>query len=127
MNRTVVFVTFAVLVLVALVGSAVLLVVRPDASATFIGQVVQLLGLVTVAAGTFAGLSKVGGQVEQVRSQTNGTLSKLSAERDAALAELARRDGQAAAELIVPEPGTPFGGSLTPADESRPEAPRHRM
>jgi hypothetical protein len=130
MNKTVMFITFAVLVLVAFVGSVVLLVVRPDASATFIGQVVQLLGLVTVAAGTFAGIGKLGGQVEQVRSQTNGTLSKLSTERDAALAELARRDGKAAAELIVPEPGAPFGGGDVDAQRTnygQDAPPRHRM
>lgn len=120
MNKTIVFVTFAVLVGLAIVGSAILLVVRPDASATFVTNVVQLLGMVTLAAGTFAGLGKLTTDVEKVRSQTNGTLSKLSTERDAALAELARRDGQAAAQLIVASP------TVIP-DESDPDAPRHRL
>jgi hypothetical protein len=114
-NKTVMFVTFAALVLVALVASAVLLVVRPDASATFIGQASTLLGLVTVAAGTFAGIGNLSGKIEQVRSQTNGTLSKLSAERDAALAELARRDGVAAATLISDERGGPSHRMDVPA------------
>jgi hypothetical protein len=99
-NKTVMFITFAALVLVALLGSVVLLLVRPDASATFIGQVVQLLGLVTVAAGIFHGLGKAADAVEVVRKQTNGTLSKLIAERDAATAALAAHDPERAATIL---------------------------
>jgi hypothetical protein len=104
-NKNILFITFAVLAGIALLGAAVLAIVRPDASATFIAQASTLLGLVTVAAGTFAGIDKVGKQVEQVKKQTNGTLSLLLAERDEALAKLAKHDAEAAARLLLDKPG----------------------
>jgi hypothetical protein len=76
MNKTVVFITFACLAGIALVGAVVLLIVRPDASATFIQLIVTVLGLVSVAAGTFYGLGKQGEKLDEIKTQTNGTLSK---------------------------------------------------
>lgn len=82
MNKTVIFVTFAILVMLAIIGSVVLLIVRPDASATFISQVVVLLGLVVTAAGTFYGFGKVQEKVDEIGRQTNGTLSRKDEELD---------------------------------------------
>lgn len=80
MNRTVMFITFAALAALGLLGSIVLLIHRPDATATFTSFVVQTLGLVAVAAGTFYGLGKANEKLEVVRAQTNGNLTKLQGE-----------------------------------------------
>lgn len=80
MNKTVVFVTFATLAGLGIIGSAFLLVTRPDASATFSTQLVLILGLVVTAAGTFAALGKQGEKLEKIEKQTNGTLSALTDE-----------------------------------------------
>jgi hypothetical protein len=80
MNKTVMFVTFAVLAGLGIIGSAFLLVYRPDASATFGTQTVLFLGLVTSAAGTFALLDKQGKKIEQIQEQTNGNLSRRDEE-----------------------------------------------
>lgn len=84
MNRTAVFVTFSMLAGVGIVGALVLSIHRPDATATFIGLVVTILGLVATFAGTAYGLGRLGEKVEAVRHQTNGTLSA----RDERIAEL---------------------------------------
>lgn len=74
------FVTFAVLAGLGIIGSAFLLVHRPDASATFNTQTILLLGLVTTAAGTFAALDRQGKKLEQIEKQTNGNLSRRDEE-----------------------------------------------
>lgn len=80
MNKTVVFVTFAALAAIGLIGGAFLIVERPDASATFTNLLVLVLGLVVTAAGTFAAIGKVAEKVEVVQQQTNGTNSALREE-----------------------------------------------
>lgn len=70
LNRTVIAGISVVAILVALTiaGGFWLTLERPDASATFINQCVQLIGLVTASVGIFAALNKI-------QKQTNGTLS----------------------------------------------------
>lgn len=80
MNRTASFITFAVLVALGIVGTLILLVYRPDASATFIAFLIQILGIATVAAGTFYGFGKTNEKLERVEAQTNGSLSRIDAE-----------------------------------------------
>ena len=75
--RLVMFVVFAILAGLAIVGVVVLLLLRPEASATFTAFVITLLALVTTAAGTFYGLKKANEKLEVVRTNTNGTLSNL--------------------------------------------------
>lgn len=87
MNKTAVFITFAALAGLGLVGSLVLLIHRPDATATFTAFVMQTLGLVAVAAGTFYGLGKANEKLEVVQAQTNGNLSR----RDAEIARLTKK------------------------------------
>ncbi|WP_322412067.1 hypothetical protein [Microbacterium invictum] len=82
MNRTVMFVTFSTLAALGIIGTALILLLRPDATATFTALLVQVLGLVTVAAATFYGLGKANEKLEKVERQTNGTLSELRAEND---------------------------------------------
>lgn len=91
LSKTVAFVVIGCLAGIGIVGGVLLHIFRPDASATFIGQVVTLLGLVVTAAGTLYGLGKVTEKIEVVQKQTNGTLSSLReqlAEKDAEIAKL---------------------------------------
>jgi hypothetical protein len=95
-NRTVIFVTFASLAAIGIVGSVVLQLFRPDASATFTNLLVTVLGLSATAAGTFYGLGKANERLETVVKNTNGTLSakdeeiqRLHREKEQLLAALA--------------------------------------
>ena len=78
--------------LAGIIGAVFLHLIRPDASATFATFVLQILGLATVAAGTFYGLGKVNEKVEAVAKQTNGTLSKKDDEIQRLRDELRRVD-----------------------------------
>lgn len=95
MNKTAVFITFAALVALGILGSIYLLVERPDASATFTSLLVQLLGLVTVAAGTFYALGKTNEKIGEVQKQTNGNLSR----RDDEIARLTRENIELAKQV----------------------------
>lgn len=76
------FVVFSALAALGLIGAMVLLIHRPDATATFTAFVVQTLGLVAVAAGTFYGFGKTNEKLEKVEKQTNGNLSRLQDENE---------------------------------------------
>jgi hypothetical protein len=80
MNRTVVFVTFAALAGVLVLGSVILAIHRPDATATLNSLIVTVLAVVAGSAGTFYGLGKLNEKVDAVQRQTNGTLSKKDEE-----------------------------------------------
>lgn len=97
MNKTVLFVTFAALAAIGLVGGLVLLIHRPDATATFTSLLVTVLGLVATAAGTFYALGKQGDKLEQIHKQTNGTLSALQEENARLTAQLLSVVGNAPA------------------------------
>lgn len=90
MNKTVIFITFAALVAIGLVGSLILTIHRPDATATFVSQVVLLLGLVITAAANFYALGKTNEKLEVVEKQTNGANSELRAENARLNAELVK-------------------------------------
>lgn len=77
MNKTVIFITFAILAGIGIAGAVLLAVVRPDTTTSYVNFVFQILGLVTVAATTFYGLGKANEKLEVVKRQTNGTLSGL--------------------------------------------------
>lgn len=94
MNKTVIFVTFAVLAALGIIGSVVLLIHRPDATATFTAFVVQILGIAAVAAGTFYGFGKTNEKLETVTRQTNGTLSALREDNARLNAENAKLNRQ---------------------------------
>jgi hypothetical protein len=106
-NKTVMFVSLVSFLLIGTIGVIVLLLFRPEN----VGQLIQLitnLGATIVAAAvTIYGLGKVSdrqdalaSEVKTVKAQTNGTLSKLISERDAATAALARHDPILAAQLL---------------------------
>jgi len=92
MNKTTIFVTFACLAGLALIGSVLVLVAKPDATATFTNTIVLVLGLVVSAAGTFAALGKVNEKLDNVQKQTNGNLSAKDAEIARLQAEITKRD-----------------------------------
>lgn len=70
--------------LVGIAGQIVLAVFRPDATATFVANTTQLLGLLILAASTIYQLGKQGAQLQQIEAQTNGNLTR----RDAHIAAL---------------------------------------
>lgn len=80
MNKTVIYIVFAILASLGILGTVALLIYRPDASATFTAFVVQILGIAVVAAGTFYGFGKTNEKLEEVQKQTNGNLSRRDAE-----------------------------------------------
>lgn len=88
MNKTVIFIVFATLAALGIVGAIVLLLHRPDATATFTAFVVQILGIAAIAAGTFYGFGKTNEKLEEVRAQTNGNLSAKEDQIAALTAEL---------------------------------------
>ncbi|GAA0959176.1 hypothetical protein [Frigoribacterium faeni] len=77
MNKTAAFIAFIGLAAVGLIGSVVLAIHRPDATATFTSLIVTILGLAVTAVGTFYALGKQGEKIDTIKSQTNGTLSAL--------------------------------------------------
>ena len=89
MNRTVVFVTFAVLAGLALCGFVLLEVSTTEDSAPFSAFVIQILGMVTLAAGTFYGLGSLTKKVDEVHRQTNGNLSRRDAKIELQAEEIA--------------------------------------
>jgi hypothetical protein len=74
MNKTVMFVTFAILAGLGIIGTAVLVAFRPDATATFTNLLITVLGLVSVAGATFYGFGKQGDKLDEIKAQTNGQL-----------------------------------------------------
>lgn len=80
MNKTALFITFAALAAVGLVGTVVLIIHRPDATATFTSLLITVLGLATTAAGTFYALGKQNEKLDTIKTQTNGNLSEKEKE-----------------------------------------------
>lgn len=88
MNKTVIFITFAILVLLALIEAMVLLIFAPQHFSTLTSFIIVLLGLASTFAATVYQLGKQKEEVNNlkeetstkldvVQKQTNGTLTKL--------------------------------------------------
>jgi hypothetical protein len=77
MNKTAAFISFAALAAVGLIGSVVLAIHRPDATATFTGLIVTVLGLAASAAGTFYALGKQGEKIDAVAKNVNGNSTRM--------------------------------------------------
>lgn len=89
MNKTAITIAFFVLVALAVLGGVVVLIVNPEAVATFTSLIVTVLGLATVGATTFYGFGKQSEQIDAqntkidtVVSQTNGNLSRVQTENE---------------------------------------------
>jgi hypothetical protein len=89
-NKTVLFVTFAVLIALGIIGAVIILLVRPDSVGAFTTLLVTVLGLAVTASGTFYYLGQQGKQIETIKTQTNGTTSRLMDHNQTLLAENAR-------------------------------------
>jgi hypothetical protein len=103
MNKTVVYVTFACLVALGIVGTLLLLFIAPQHFGTFTGFLIVLFGVATTAAANFWQLGKAKEELQNVKTetstkldvvqrQTNGTLSKLIADLNEANELLRRKD-----------------------------------
>lgn len=88
MNKTVIFITFAVLVLLALVEALVLLIFAPQHFSTLTSFIIVLLSVASTFAATVYQLGKQKDEIvnikeetstklDVVQKQTNGTLTKL--------------------------------------------------
>lgn len=91
MNRNIALVVIGGLVLVGVVGSALLLVFRPDATATFMSNLTDLLGWLLMASGILYGMDKQGRKIDNIEQQTNGRLTKRDAEISLLRAQLAEQ------------------------------------
>jgi len=65
-----------------------IMIFRPDATATIIQFVGTVLGIASTGAVTFYMLGKQANQIAAVHTQVNGNLSKVTAERDSLQAQL---------------------------------------
>lgn len=95
MNKTAVFVTFAALAAVGLIGCTILLIFRPEATATFTSTLITVLGLAVSAAGTFYALGKQGEKIQEIQEQTNGNLHR----RDQEIERLTRENIELAKQV----------------------------
>lgn len=80
MNKTLIAVGFFVLIALGIIGAVVLIIYRPDELAQFIGAITTLLGIGSAAVIMIYGLGKQGQQLDTIKANTNGTLSKLQEE-----------------------------------------------
>ncbi|MEX0158228.1 MULTISPECIES: hypothetical protein [unclassified Microbacterium] len=99
MNKQVIFIIIASLAAVGLAGVFALQLLRPEASATLINFVFQLLMLL----GGFGGLAAMQAQqnkeIETIKTNTNGTLTRRDDEIAALRSKLAEHAPQALAEV----------------------------
>jgi hypothetical protein len=110
MNKTAVFICFSALAAIGLIGAVVLSIHRPDATATFTSLIVTVLGIAASAAGTFYALGKQGEKLEEIKTQTNGNLSR----RDEKIDRLT--------QLLLEQHGVKLDDALNPIeDESGPD------
>lgn len=79
-NPLIVFMTIAGLVALGLIGATLIILIRPDATATFTNTFVLIIGIAISFAGTVGVVAPIARRVKVVEKQTNGTLSKKDEE-----------------------------------------------
>lgn len=79
-NPVIVFMTIAGLVGLGLIGSTLIILIRPEATATFTNTFVLIIGIAISFAGTVGVVAPIARRVKVVEKQTNGTLSKKDGE-----------------------------------------------
>ena len=79
-NPLIVFMTIAGLVALGLIGATLIILIRPDATATFTNTFVLIIGIAISFAGTVGVVAPIARRVKVVEKQTNGTLSKKDGE-----------------------------------------------
>jgi mannitol-specific phosphotransferase system IIBC component len=109
MNKTTTYLAFAALIGLVITGTVVLLIVRPDATATLVTQATILLGIL-------ASFAAQANNLETIKKNTNGTLSKATEERQAAERRAQAAEARVAALEARLGTSTP-GGRHAAADE----------
>ena len=104
MNKQVIFIIIACIAALGTIGVFVLQLLRPDATATLVNFLFQLLALL----GGFGGLAYMQGQqnkeIETIKTNTNGTLSRKDDEIAELRAQLAKHAPQALVEAAETGP-----------------------
>jgi hypothetical protein len=88
MNKTLVAAGYFALVLVAILVVTLIILLRPDASATIINFVGTTLAIAVTSIITLNALGKQNEKIAEVKTQTNGTLSALREENTRLTAQL---------------------------------------
>lgn len=119
MNKTVVFVMFTILIVLALVETLLILLFSPEHFTTFSGFIVVLIGLASGFAATVWSMKQQKEEIQNVKTetsekldvvqrQTNGTLTRLIEQSDAKTliihhkdSELAKRDAEIAGLRVM--------------------------
>lgn len=101
MNKTLIALAFLILILASVVANVVLAIFAPAQMATFNGAIITVLGVGSAGIVSIYGLGKQGQQLEQIKSQTNGTNTRLLDENSALRDENATLREQIAATGAV--------------------------
>lgn len=95
MNKQIIFIIIAVLAGIGLIGVFALQLIRPDASATLINFIFQLLMLLGGFGGLAAMQSQQNKEIATIKTNTNGTLSRKDEEIAVLRAALAQHAPEA--------------------------------
>lgn len=98
MNKTVIFITFAVLVFLALIEALVLLLFAPEHFNTLTSYILILLGLASTFAATVWSLGKNKQELENVKSETSQKLDVVQRQTNGTLTKLITRNNELAEE-----------------------------
>lgn len=93
MNKTALFITFATVATIGLIGIAVIYLQAPEHAPGFIAALVTILGLVSASATTFFMLGRQDTKLDEIKVNVNGNLSRMHDENAALRAELAELKG----------------------------------
>jgi hypothetical protein len=89
-NKNTTYLAYAGIIALLIVAVTLLLLIRPDATATLINMALTVLALLS-------GFAVTTSKLDTIRKQTNGTLSQASEERKAAEARAAAAEAEVAA------------------------------
>lgn len=99
MNKQIVFFIIASIAGLGMIGVFVLLLIRPDASATLVNFLFQLLAVLGGFGGLAVGLAQQNKEIATIKTNTNGTLSKLQDENATLRSKLAEHAPQVLVEV----------------------------
>lgn len=95
MNKQVIFIIIAGIAGIGLIGVFVMLLLRPDATATLINFLLTLLGMLAGFGGLAALTAQQNKEIETIKTNTNGTLSRKDEEIATLRAALAQHAPEA--------------------------------
>ena len=79
-STLIVFITIAILVAIGIIGSVLIILVRPGSTAEFTNTFVLIVGIAISFAGTAGLVNPIAKRVRKVEKQTNGMLSRRDEE-----------------------------------------------